>query len=152
MKPETKCSPHNISFFKAQFINFINLKICSHVLRLWKALMVQEALWPAKHREGWTTSPCFPPCRSPEPWGKEDFRSPEKKGSPVEDQARNSLLSWVWSILKNPFWCKIGLLTACSLEVLLPLKKSGTVGEYDLSERCQSPQVVLAHQLVVFKP
>ncbi len=67
-------------------------------------------------------------------------------------RSRNSLLSWVWSILKNPFWCKIGLLTACSLEVLLPLKKSGTVGEYDLSERCQSPQVVLAHQLVVFKP
>ena len=27
--------------------------------------MLREALWLAKHREGWTTSPCFPPYRSP---------------------------------------------------------------------------------------
>lgn len=63
IKPETECCPNNISS-SAQFINFINLKIHCHFL-WWKASMLREALWLAKHREGWTTSPCFPPYRSP---------------------------------------------------------------------------------------
>lgn len=122
IKPETECCPNNISS-SAQFINFINLKIHCHFF-WWKASMLREALWLAKHREGWTTSPCFPPYHSPRTVREGGLLKSGKKkaGSPVEDQ---EIHCWVGSpasfrprlekiFATNPFWYKVGLLIACS--------------------------------------
>lgn len=80
-----------------------------------KASMLREALWLAKHREGWTTSPCFPPYRSPKTvreGGRWKSGKTKKTSSPVEDQ---EIHCWVGSgasfrprsekiFATNPFW------------------------------------------------